>query len=386
MSTNDGTHRDTDIMPFRIDIPQADLDDLAGRLDRARYTEQLPEEIGGDYGVRVEPIRELVRRWREEFDWRAVEQRLNAIPQFTTVIDGQRLHFLHVRSGRPGARALLLLHGWPGSFVEFLDLIGPLTDPDAHGGSGHDAEPVFDLVVPSLPGFGFSGPTTEAGWNRWRIARACAELMARLGYQHYGVHGNDAGAMIAPEVGRHDPDHVVGVHVNQVYSFPSGDPAEFAGMPETEQNELATLQSFMADKMAYNDLHSTQPQNLAHALADSPVGQLAWSYQLFGPSVTPDFVLTNVAIYWFTHTAASSMRLYWEDRHTATGDQPSGPTTRPMAVAAFPWDFSGIRRFAERDHTNIVSWTEFDRGGHYPAHEVPDLLAGDLRRFFAEQT
>jgi len=368
-----------EITPFRIDVPQADLDDLADRLARTRFTEELPADASGDYGVRVDPIRELVRRWRDDFDWRAVEQRLNDLPQFTTVIDGQTIHFLHIRSAEPDAFPLILTHGWPGSFVEFLDVIGPLTDPAAHGG---DPRRAFHVVIPSIPGFAFSGPTTEGGWNRYRTARAWARLMAGLGYDEYGAHGNDAGSFIAPELGRVDPEHVVGVHVDQIYSFPSGDPAEFAGMSEDELAELTRLQEFSADKMGYNELQSTQPQNLAHALADSPAGQLAWSYQLFGDGVDPDFVLTNVAIYWFTRTTASSMRFYWEDRHTPDADKPQGPTTVPLALAAFAHDFSGIKRFAHRDHADIVSWTEFDRGGHYPAHEVPELLVGDLRRFF----
>jgi pimeloyl-ACP methyl ester carboxylesterase len=368
-----------DITPFRIDVPQTDLDDLAERLARTRFTQELSSDAG-DYGVRVDPVRELVRRWRDEFDWRATEQRLNDLPQFTTTIDGQNIHFLHVRSAEPDAFPLVLAHGWPGSFVEFLDVIGPLTDPRAHGG---DPSQAFHVVIPSLPGFAFSGPTTEPGWNRYRTARALAELMAGLGYQRYGVHGNDAGAMVAPELGRFDGAHVAGVHVDQIYSFPSGDPAEFEGMSEAEFAELATLQSFSADKLAFNELQSTQPQNLAHALADSPTGQLAWSYQLFGDAVDPDFVLTNVALYWLTQTSASSMRLYWEDRHTPEDEKPAGPTTVPMALASFAWDFSGIRRFAERDHANLTSWNEFDRGGHYPAHQAPDLLVGDLRQFFA---
>jgi len=366
------------ITPFRIDIPQTDLDDLKGRLARTRFTQELPADAG-DYGVRVDPVRELVRRWRDEFDWRATEQRLNDIPQFTTTIDGQNIHFLHVRSPEPDAFPLILTHGWPGSFVEFLDVIGPLTDPRAHGG---DPAQAFDVVIPSLPGFGFSGPTTEPGWNRYRTARAWAELMAGLGYQRYGTHGNDAGAFVAPELGRRDSEHVAGVHVDQIYSFPSGDPAEFAGMTEADMAQLSALQRFSADKLAFNELQSTQPQNLAHALADSPAGQLAWSYQLFGDDVDPDFVLTNVALYWLTQTAASSMRFYWEDRHAPEEDKPQGPTTVPLGLASFAGDFSGIRRFADRDHANIISWNEFDRGGHYPAHQAPDLLVGDLRQFF----
>lgn len=359
------------ITPFTIAVPQADLDDLHERLARTRFTSELPESAG-DMGVRVEPIRALVERWKND-DWRATEARLNELPQFLTTIDGQTIHFVHVRSTRADATPLVLLHGWPGSFVEFLDVIAPLTDPP-------EGEPAFHLVVPSLPGFAFSSPAREGGWTRTRMARAIATLMERLGYERYAVHGNDAGATVAPDVGRADPGRVVGVHVNQVYSFPSGDPDEFARMTDEERENLEFLQSFMADKMGYNELQGTQPQNLAHALADSPAGQLAWSYQLFGESVTPEFVLTNVALYWFTGTAASSMRLYWEDRHA--GDAPSEPTTVPLHVSDFAHDFSGIRTIAERDHANIVSWVRHDSGGHYPAHEVPDLLVDDLRRAF----
>jgi epoxide hydrolase len=352
---------------FRVDIPQADLDDLQDRLSRTRYAEELPG-VGMDYGVPVDYVRNLVERWRTGYDWRAWEARLNAYPQFITEIDGQRVHFLHVRSSQPDAFPLILTHGWPMSVVEFLDVIDPLT---AAG---------FDLVIPSIPGFAFSGPTTEKGWSRYRVARAWAELMRRLGYQRYGVHGNDAGSLISPEVGRTDSEHVAAVHVTQIFSFPSGDPSEFAGLSEEDQKAVEFLQYFAENRMAFNMLQSTQPQNLAHALADSPAGQLAWSGQLFGDSVSPDFVLTNVALYWLTGTTASSMRLYYEDKHAT--DVPTEPTTVPIGLASFANDFQSIRRFAERDHTNIVQWNRYDRGGHFSAHEVPDLLVPDMVEFF----
>src|ERR687894_240908 len=218
-----------EITPFRIDVPQADLDDLADRLARTRFTEELT--TGGDYGVRVAPVRELVRRWRDEFDWRAVEQRINEIPQFTTVIDGQRIHFLHVRSPEPDAFPLILTHGWPGSFVEFLDVIGPLSNPRAHGG---DPAAAFHLVIPSIPGFGFSGPTRDTGWTEQRIAAAFAELMRRLGYERYGAQGGDVGAGISPDLGRVAPDHVVGVHVNAAT-------IGFMPVPPLDEAELAQL-------------------------------------------------------------------------------------------------------------------------------------------------
>jgi pimeloyl-ACP methyl ester carboxylesterase len=282
-----------------------------------------------------------------------------------------------MRSPEPDALPLIATHGWPGSIVEYLDVIDPLTNPRAHGGDPADA---FHLVIPSIPGYGFSGPTHETGWDSRRIARAWAELMKRLGYDRYGAHGNDAGSLISPEVGRFDPDHVAGVHVTQIFSFPSGDPAEFDGLSEKDMAGLKFLEYFNTEMMAFNKLQSTQPQTLAYALLDSPVGQLAWNAQLFGNSVDADYILTNIMIYWLTGTAGSSARLYYEDFHAK--DKAIEPTTTPTGVAVFRDDFRSIRRFAERDHKNIVHWSEFDRGGHYAAHQAPDLLIGDVRTFF----
>ena len=260
--------------------------------------------------------------------------------------------------------------------MEFVDAIGPLSDPRAHG---LDPAEAFDLVVPSLPGYGFSGPTREAGWDNARIARAWAELMRRLGYERYGAVGNDAGSMISPEIGRIDPEHVVGVHVTQIFSFPSGDPAEMADLTEEEQGELQTLQWFYTNKFSFNTLMAQQPQTLAFAVNDSPAGLLAWNGQLLGEDLEPDFALDNVMLYWLTGTAASAARLYHENAHAS---HPSEPTTAPLALAAFAGDFSGIRRFAERDHSNIVRWSRFDRGGHFAPHKASDLWTGDVRAFF----
>jgi len=366
---------DAAIRPFRIAISEADLDDLRDRLARTRWPDELPG-VEWNYGVPLGYVKDLAEYWRTGYDWRAWEAKLNEYPQFTTTIDGQNIHFLHVRSPEPNALPLILTHGWPGSIVEYLDVIGPLTDPRTHGG---DPAPAFHLVIPSLPGFGFSGPTHETGWNRFRTAKAWAELMNRLGYTRYGAVGNDIGSFVSPELGRLVPDHVVGVHVAQIYSFPSGDPAEFAGLSPEDQSALEMLKWFMENKMAYNNLQSTQPQTLAFALLDSPTGQLAWSGQLFGDAVDADFILTNVTLSWLTGTAASSARFYYEDAHA---EHPTEPTSTPTGVAGFANDFSGIRPFAERDHKNIVRWTEFDRGGHYGAHQEPDLLIGDVREFF----
>lgn len=365
------------IQPFEIAVPQDDLDDLERRLARTRWPEEIPGG-GWDYGVPLAYVKDLAEHWRTGYDWRTWEARLNAYPQFTTTIDGQRIHFLHVRSPEPGALPLILTHGWPGSIVEYLDVIGPLSEPRAHGAEGSIA---FDLVIPSLPGFGFSGPTRERGWSNRRIAAAWAELMRRLGYARYGAVGNDAGSMIGPELGRIDGDRIVGLHVTQIFSFPSGDPAEFADLSAEEQAQLETLQWFAENKLSFNTLMAQQPQTLAFALNDSPAGLLAWNAQLLGEELDPDFVLTNVMLYWLTGTAASAARLYFENAHA--GEAPTEPTTVPIGLAAFGGDFSGIRRFAERDHANIVRWSTFDHGGHFAAHKVPELLVEDVRGFFA---
>jgi len=367
----------TNIQPFRIQIPAADLADLADRLERTRFTGELPG-VGGEYGVSLEYVQGLVEYWKNGYDWRVHEARLNAYPQFTTEIDGQTIHFLHVRSPEPDATPLILTHGWPTTIVEYLDVIEPLTNPRAHGGDPADA---FHLVIPSVPGFGFSGPTNERGWNRYRVAKAWAELMRRLGYERYGAHGNDSGSLISPEVGRVDPEHVIGVHVTQVFSFPSGDPSELDGFSEEDLGKVRFLQWFYENMGAYDKLQSQAPQTVAHALADSPVGQLAWSAQLFGDAVSRDYILTNVMIYWLTNTAASSARLYYEDAHAT--DTPPEPTTVPLGLANFANDFPSIRPFAERDHKNIVSWNVYDRGSHFAAHDAPDLLIPDIRAFFA---
>jgi pimeloyl-ACP methyl ester carboxylesterase len=373
----------TEIRPFRIDVPQTDLDDLASRLRQTRWADELPG-AGDAYGVPAQRVRRLAEYWRDSFDWRALEARLNAYPQFVTEIDGEQVHFLHVRSSRADATPLILTHGWPGSVVEYLDVIAPLTEP-----TDPDA-PAFHLVIPSVPGFGFSGPTHSAGWHRWRVAAAWRELMARLGYDRYGAVGNDGGSMISPELGRIDGEHVIGVHVTQVFSFPSGDPAEFEKFTEADHAALQHLQWFYENKFSFNMVHSQQPQTLAYALADSPVGLLAWNAQLFGDSLDDEFVVANVAIYWLTGTAGSSIRLYFEDAHAATElTRPATPTTVPLGLAMFAGDFQSMRPLAERDHANIVSWNAYgatsddEVGGHYSAHEVTDIFTNDVRQFFA---
>ncbi|CAM3372956.1 epoxide hydrolase family protein [Stackebrandtia soli] len=346
------------------------------RLSRARFAQEIPDS-GSTYGVPVSRVRHLIDHFLNDYDWRVWEERLNSHPQFTTEIDGQNVHFLHVESPESDAIPLLLTHGWPGTVVEFVDMIDPLTDPKANG----SGSPAFHLVIPSLPGFGFSGPTVESGWGAVRTAKAWRELMARLGYERYGLHGNDAGAFVAPEVGRIDRDHVLGVHVNQIFSFPSGDPTEMEGMSDEELAALERLQWFHENMSSYDQLQSQQPQTLAHALVDSPAGLLAWMDQLFGEQVDDDFVLTNVLIHWFNDTIASSMRFYYENEKSPVSTEPAD---FPMASSSFAGDFQSIRRFSERDYTDIVQWRVHDTGGHYAARQAPDVLATDLRDFFGQ--
>ncbi|MFJ9694858.1 epoxide hydrolase family protein [Kitasatospora sp. NPDC101183] len=374
----------TDITPFRIDIPQSALDDLRERLARTRWADDVPGE-GWGYGMGSAYLKELTEYWQTGYDWRKHEAALNQHPQYTTEIDGQNVHFLHVRSPEPDALPLIVTHDWPGSVVEYLDVIGPLTDPRGHGGDPADA---FHLVIPSLPGFAFSGRTRDSGWDRHRVARAWVELMHRLGYRRYGAHGGGGGSYVSPEVGRADPDNVVGVHVTQLFSFPSGDPAELEDLSERDTGALEFLRHFATERMAFNQVMSTRPQTLAYALADSPVGQLAWNAELFnawdgprpaGDPVDADYVLTNVMLYWLTNTAGSAGRFYYEDAHA---QHPAEPTTTPTGLANFAFDFQSIRPLAERDHANIIHWKTYDCPGHYAAREAPDVLVGDMRDFF----
>lgn len=378
-----------DIRPFRIDIPQERIDDLHRRVHAARWPEPLPG-AGWERGVPVGYLRDLARRWVDDFDWRAAESKMNAFPQFTTEVDGQTIHFLHVTSPEPDATPLVLLHGWPGSVIEFLDVIGPLTDPRAHGfGDG----PAFHVVIPSLPGFGFSTPLAGPGWTSARIARAVARLMAALGYDRYGAQGGDFGAFVAPDLGRVDPEHVIGVHVNAAtFGFiPMGEPGEdeIATMTDVEKQRLGRLAHYQSELNGYFAVQSTRPLTLSYALTDSPVGQLAWIVEKFHDwtaadaalpedAVSLDHLLANVSLYWFTVTAGSSANLYYESMHS--GEWPT-PSAVPTGVAAFGQDVA-IRRYAERMYS-IVHWSDFEDGGHFAALETPDLLVRDVRTFFA---
>ena len=368
----------TKITPFKIDIPEAKLADLRQRIANTL----MPSEIAGagwSYGPTAEFVGRMVNRLKTGFDWRAQEAAINQHPQFVTEIDGQTIHFLHVASGTKNATPLLLLHGWPGSFVEFLDAIAPLK---AAG---------FDLVIPSLPGFGFSGPTREAGWNDGRIAKALLELMSRLGYERFGVQGGDAGAVIAPAIARAAPGRVIGVHVNAATMgfIPMGpiEPSEIATFSDAEKTRLQRLQQFMAERFGFNALQSSRPQTVAYGITDSPAGLIAWLSDMFAgfgdrpDAVAQDKFLTNVLVYWFTGTAASSIRLYYENAHDPEAWSPKPNSGVPTGVAVFARDEVAIRRFSEAGNT-IVRWTELESGGHFAAMEVPQVWAAEVAAFF----
>jgi pimeloyl-ACP methyl ester carboxylesterase len=380
----------TAIEKFRIDVPQQDLDDLAERLARTRWPSVLPGPAW-QRGVPVGYLRDLAAYWRDGFDWRAQQAQLNSIPQYTTQIDGQTIHFQHIQSPEPHTTPLLLIHGWPGSIVEFRHVTGSLSDPRAHGG---DPATAFDLVIPSLPGFGFSGPVTEPGWNSRRIATALAELMRRLGYDRYGAQGGDFGALVAPDLGRADPDHVIGVHVNAATMgfIPFGDiaEAEQATLSPAEKGRVQRLGNYLTEGNGYFQIQATRPQTLSYALTDSPAGQLAWivekfqewtnsGHQLPEEAISRDDILTDVSIYWLTQTGGSAANVtYYEAMHSGDWPVPSGV---PTGVAVFAEDIA-IRRYAEQAN-NIVHWSNFEAGGHFAALETPALLVQDIRDFFA---
>jgi len=365
-----------EIRPFRIEIADADVADLQARLDRTRLPQPAPGDTW-DHGTPNHYLREAVDAWRA-LDWRAAEKRINAHPHYVTDIEGQPIHFIHAESPHPGATPLLLAHTYPGSSVDYLDMIDRLTDPAAHGGRVQDA---FHVVVPDAPGFGFSNPVTEA-WTTARVARAYDTLMRRLGYERYGVHGSDHGALVARELGVLAPDGFLGLHVLQLFSFPSGDPAEFERLEPQDYAGLEHMQWFQKVG-GYNTMNASRPQTVAAGLSDSPVGLLAYS-ELFnsfgnGTSLVPlETILTEVSVAWFANAAAGMSRTYYDN-----ADAEPGPNASPTGVAVFKDDFQTIKVFAERDNANIVHWSRFERGGHFAALEVPELVAGDIAVFFA---
>ncbi|MBV9820698.1 MAG: epoxide hydrolase [Actinobacteria bacterium] len=382
--------------PFRIEIAERELTDLGHRLARTRW----PDEVGGQgwqRGVPLAYLRDLAEYWRTSFDWRAAEARLNSHPQFTTEIDGTTIHFLHVRSPEPDAVPLLLSHGWPGSVAEFLDVIGPLSDPRGHG---HPEAQAFHLVIPSLPGYGFSGPLREPGWDIGRIAGAFAELMRRLGYRRYLAQGGDFGAGITLTLGAVDAEHLLGAHVNLLVLGPSADPADTENLSADDQARLAKYPEFKEYGSGYMKVMATRPQTLAYSLTDSPVGQLAWIVEKFAEwtdsaavpedAVDRDLMLTTVTIYWLTRTAGSSAGLYYEIApYLPIAGFPEQPQRNPvpLGVSVFGHDmFLPVRRHADRDFPDIRLWREHEHGGHFAAMEQPAVLVADLRDFAATLT
>lgn len=376
------TEARSDIRPFRIEVADAEIDDLRDRLTRTRWPDELAE-AGWDYGIPLADTKELARYWATDYDWRRHEARLNEFPQFTATIDGQKIHFLHVLSGEPNAVPLLLTHGWPGSIVEFMQVIGPLVDPRKYGGNPADG---FHVVVPSIPGFGFSGPTTDKGWDVKRVASAFAQLMQRLGYNRFGAQGGDWGSAISREIGLAAREHVIGVHLNTLAAPPSGDPKDMESLTDREKGFLEQANRFRQQGSGYFMIQGSRPQTLAYALTDSPAGLLAWIAEKFhewaDQPIDRDLMLTDISVYWFTRTANSSARLYYEFGHSGSSWGKIENLTVPVGVAVFPREISPpIRRFAERTN-NIVHWTEFDKGGHFAAMEQPELLVEDVRSFF----
>ena len=403
-----------EIRPFRIDIPQSDLDDLLARLGNTRW----PADPTGDArdgaddwsrGVPAAYLRRLVDYWRDGFDWRAQESALNELDQLTTEVDGQTIHFFHVRSPEAGAVPLLLTHGWPSSPVEFTRLVGPLTDPRSHGGDAADA---FHLVIPSLPGYGFSTPLGAGGFNLFTVAQAWAELMRRLGYERYAVYGTDVGSGVAGMLAMVDPGHVIGVHLSGTgAAAPFDPPLDVEAFAGSDRERALRHNAFREDGTGYLAIQSTRPQTLAYALTDSPVGQLAWIAEKFHEWTDPaqvapdeavdrDQLLTNVSLYWFTRSGASTAHAVYDGmrawrafaaQQVAAAGEPGAegsgsdsgweaPAGPPTGVAVFAADTT-IRSLLDRDGT-IAHWSEFERGGHFAAMEAPDLLAGDLQAFF----
>jgi len=374
------------IVPFTIDVPQEQLDDLVERIRRARWPDR--ETVAGtdqpwSQGLPLRFAQQLALHWSSGYDWRRAESALNAWPGFRTVVDGLGIHFLHVRSPNDDALPLVLTHGWPGSVVEFLKVLGPLTDPAAHGGDAADA---FHVVVPSLPGYGWSDKPEHTGWGVPRVASAWEQLMLRLGYDRFGAQGGDWGSMVTMALGAHHPDHLVGIHVNMPIVIPTTAGEE---MTDAERSASEGLSHYMEWDGGYSNQQSTRPQSLAYGLADSPVGQMAWIVEKFWSwtdcdgdplnALTADELLDNVMVYWLTDSAGSSARLYWESFKNVD----FSPVAVPSGISVFPKEiFRTSRRWAEGRFTDLRHFNELDRGGHFAAFEQPELFVDEVRTAF----
>jgi pimeloyl-ACP methyl ester carboxylesterase len=373
--------------PFTIAVPEAVLDDLRQRLERVRWPDQI-EGTGWDLGTDLAYARDLCDYWRTAFNWRAAEAELNEWPNYLTQVDGQQFHLIHARSPHPDALPLLLTHGWPGSVVEFLDVLGSLTDPAAHGGDPADA---FHVVCPSLPGYTWSGPTTERGWHIGRVADALDTLMIGLGYPRYGAQGGDWGALATARLARQHPDHLAGIHLNlPIIDLPAEPAVE--GLTEDEIAALIAARDFQRTETGYSAIQGTKPQTLSYALNDSPAGLAAWIIEKFrtwsdcegdpASVITRDRLLTNITAYWVTGTAGSSIRLYRESMEAGVFGGPGGRVDVPTGVAVFPKELVHFPRSWVAAAYDLRHWTEQPRGGHFAAMEQPALFVADVRAFF----
>jgi len=387
---------ETEIRPFRLDVPDEAIADLGQRIAATRWPSR---ELVADrsQGVQLATIQELARYWASDYDWRGCEARLNALPQFTTDIDGLRIHFVHVKSRHENALPLIITHGWPGSVIELLEVVGPLTDPTAHGGQAGDA---FDLVLPSLPGYGLSAEPVEIGWDPGRIARAWAVLMNRLGYARYVAQGGDQGAAVTDAMGRQAPDGLAGIHLN----FLREALGNVSGLPtdsEEERAALAAIGTFRTSGSGYFLEQATRPQTIGYALLDSPVALAAWmldhdtdSYYKISRAfvggqpagnLTRDHILDNITLYWLTGTGASAARSYWEGgrAQALAAGQPRPEMKLPVGFTMFPGEiFRAPRSWVEKVYAHVVYFHEADRGGHFAAWEEPQLFSGELRASF----
>jgi pimeloyl-ACP methyl ester carboxylesterase len=384
---------DDSIRPFRVNVPQEALDDLRRRIAAARWPDQETVDDRSQ-GVQLATMKELVRYWQTDYDWRKAEARLNALPQFMTTIDGVDIHFIHVRSKHPNALPLIMTHGWPGSVFELLKTVGPLTDPTAYGGK---AEEAFDLVLPSMPGYGFSGRPKVTGWNPERMARAWAELMKRLGYKRYVAQGGDWGSVIADKMAKQAPQGLLGIHVNMPATVPpevakilaSGGPAPAELSPE-EKIAFDGMEALYKKGSGYALMMVTRPQTLGYSLSDSPVGLAAWFYDKFADwtdtggnperALTRDEMLDDITLYWFTNTGTSGARLYWENN---ANNFNAVDTSIPAAITVFPGEiYRAPRSWAERAYRKLIYYNKLAKGGHFAAWEQPQLFSEELRKAF----
>lgn len=376
-----------EITPFKVNVPESVIEDLKARLQRTRFPDQLPG-AGWDYGSELSYVKELCAYWRDEFDWRAAEARFNAFPQFMTNIAGEQLHFYHIRSPEPHAIPLIITHGWPGTVTEFLEIFGPLSDPRRYGGDPRDA---FHVVAPSIPGYGFSGPTSRRGFSSKDAAEINIRLMELLGYERYIAQGGDWGSQISSLMTMLHPERVIALHLNMILGRPPDIANPLAGLGTEDLAYMEWKRGYDAREGGYHGIQSTKPQSLAYGLTDSPAGLAAWIVEKFKTwsdcgddiekSYSKDQLLENIMLYWVTGTINSSMRLYYESIGPAAVMMEPKRTEVPTGHARFPAEIRRTPRLWAEQFYNIVRWTEMPKGGHFAAFEVPELFVAELREF-----